>query len=347
MSCEEDIDFTSYISDLTDVSSSLKIIIKSLPNKGVLSLKATNSNVFIGGVYSPNDLHYKSNICDISINQDSFTYSSKNINLIESATELVTITFSKYTLDICKSLNQLFYNQTCVTKCPELFGVLNNTCLNCKSLEPPQYNYNSICYSNKPAATIITNLDYNIATDCINLHKLVYKSECVDTCHSPTIYGEYDNNCVDCSILIPLRINSSGKCIESDCPEGKGKYPLGIICIDWYKESKYLLNGIIVDSCPGHYFSNDKNICLICEKYIYRNNCVNECPVFHVADENGKCIANCPPSTTKYNNIDEVCECKYCYYGILCDKLDLSIRNPLCDLVNYETVSNIQLSILI
>jgi len=103
-----------------------------------------------------------------------------------------------------------------VNSCPANYGEISSkVCVNCKSLTPSQLNYNGQCVSSIATPYTITESTYNVAVDCITANKKVYNGACFDTC--PTDTAIYDG---------------------------------GNECFDWMAISKYLLNNLIVSSCP-------------------------------------------------------------------------------------------------
>jgi len=187
----------------------------------------------------------------------------------------------------CLYCQKYMYNNDCVDKCPDKFGDNGNRkCSNCRFLHPTKKYYKGMCVFNPPSSTVITDLEYMVYVDCIDVKKKIYKDSCVDSCPSGTATSQGSNECFT---------------VDSN--------------------QSFVLNGNLVDSCPAFYIFNEKNECVKCEKKINNNTCQDYCPVYYLIDGNNKCYScksvnkiwfayGCTdkcPSKTYYDEQNNIC----------------------------------------
>ena len=199
---------------------------------------------------------------------------------------------------VCLQCNsgQIISNNTCVSVCPLYQAVgTDNTCVNCKTLNPPKFSIQGIitCSDTLPNSKTLQQVDYNYYIDkvCTNF---IFGTSCLDS-----------------------------------CPINTATYQNQNICYDWKQLGKYLNGSYIVDSCPSPgYASNVNNECIYCKginKYYSNGVCVNNCEANQSVYESSKicsndnckdvnlvsynlaCISSCPDNKV-LSTITNVCE---------------------------------------
>lgn len=219
------------------------------------------------------------------------------------------------------------FNNECVSKCPERTVRDGNKCLT--ECESDQFLYNHVCYKHCPKGTFDKGIvcedckspclecrnDANMCLECIEKTYLYY-SQCVNEC--PENFYYYHNTCV------------------VNCPSET--FLNGIICLDQCPNGKYGFNHMCKDcdsSCES--CINSSKICTKCNinKYLYNNQCVNECPNISFIYEN-ECVTKCPIGTYPVENI---CQDEDKYY----ESVEIHKRVPMVS----KTVSAVIISILV
>ncbi|EWS73119.1 zinc finger lsd1 subclass family protein (macronuclear) [Tetrahymena thermophila SB210] len=222
--------------------------------------------------------------------------------------------------------------QGCYTCIPETFkNTDNNSCLyenECPSGRYPDTNTKKCepCFS---TCAECVGKSENQCVQCIQ-DRLLYKGECLKECPSNTF--KFENKCIDCDPSCSTCFGSASfKCLT--CSSG------------------YLQEGSCVEQCETNYYpaiKNGQQVCLKChdqcskcngpdsnnctecdsQYFMYQNQCVENCPVFHTYDEkrvcqlctksikNNKCVDQCDQNEylEKKNLLCQPCavECQTC-----------------------------------
>ena len=192
------------------------------------------------------------------------------------------INFELKTCINCSLINKTYSNGSCIDNCDVYQIRENDICLDCVNYDNKKFFNESNCIKKCPKESV----PYGFICDyCSRSNKKYFKGKCLDQC--PDYTFEIDNICEICSDLNPnipyLYYENNTKQCKEKCNETEE------LISDGYKLE-----------------------CLFCEKKIYDNKCVNECPEHTIFnDSESKKCKNCPIEKVFYENkcIDE------CYQG--------------------------------
>jgi hypothetical protein len=278
-------------------------------------------------------------------------------NKCTSSMSLIVDSVNKVCMD-CQKLGKFNRSPPTATACidvcdpSDVIDTVNGMCYACKV--NGLYYYNRNCLATCPKYGIISDANTNACTVCPEINKYFNENSCVDTCPPGRMLKPNTPECVTCQSL--LLFNNIGVCSETCADEtGPDKNgdcrpcgQLGLLIFDKKcvetcplyfvpnengycisckeKGAAYFLttgfSGICVATCPEPYIGDANNICYECYTrglYKFRNECVNECPLYYVWNnknecsmcpkgtyyEKGKCLTMC--STMTFTNITSIC----------------------------------------
>ncbi|KAL4499147.1 hypothetical protein ABPG72_017049 [Tetrahymena utriculariae] len=230
----------------------------------------------------------------------------------------------------------------CAYTCLTCFDATDNGCLTCITETFKNTDNNSCLYENECPSGRYPDRNTKKCESCFstceecegknenqcvkcNQNRLLYQRECLKECPSNTF--KFENKCIDCDPSCATCFGTSSfKCLA--CSSGL-KFSFNSIINNYNLNILgFLLEGSCVEQCESNYYPSTKNgqqVCLQChaqcskcngpdsnnctecpsEQFMYQNQCIKNCPVFHIYDEkrvcqqctrsikNNKCVQEC------------------------------------------------------
>jgi hypothetical protein len=272
-----------------------------------------------------------------------------NGNCLKSCPTHCAVETKNNRCDCCVDSGKFLYNNNCEIACPEYSQILqNNVCKKC-SLEANNTFYLDLneplknnCVASCPEGSTIDNIK-KYCKFCSSFNKWLFGNDCVPDC----------NFCKDGEKKICKYCN--------DCqPKGQIYEPDTKVCVDNCKDgsilndvnecvkcsatnNKYYLNNTCLAECPKNHIYKSNLICSICKDYIFKNNCIPNCPYTYgiLGPSDRDCVICLNYSKYRYNS-----ECRdKCPENTITDNVNLlcqekHVLNKCQDTCNYRGKCN-------